>query len=176
MIALDVKQTGVLNGFFIGLICTVTSLAASAVLFPKEWAPRDDPTDRIAFALRADLFLGLWLAFSISRLGLYRFSSPDDIEGGVEHPATPGAADRQNTLLISLEQTVLAVVAHTSWSVVAPIHWVAGIGTAVVLFLIGNIIFTLSYANGAHARSLGFALTFQPSVIILIGGAICLIQ
>jgi hypothetical protein len=40
---------------------------------------------------------------------------------------------------------------------------------AAILFLIGRILFFLGYAEGAASRAFGFALTFYPTLMLLVG-------
>jgi hypothetical protein len=70
----------------------------------------------------------------------------------------------QNTL----EQTVLAFLVHLAWATVMPVSRVSVIPAATLLFLFGRVLFTWRYRGGAPARALGFALTFYPSVLMLI--------
>ena len=49
-----------------------------------------------------------------------------------------------------------------------PQAWQAAVPVAVILFVIGRVLFWRGYAHGAPARALGFALTFYPSVVMLV--------
>ena len=44
--------------------------------------------------------------------------------------------------------------------------------TAGLLFVIGRIAFFAGYARGAPARALGFALTFYPTVLLLLAALV----
>lgn len=124
--------------------------------------------ERIAFALKADLVIVLWLGLSIGRLARHRFFTPEDIDGGGVTQGTETANVLQATLQNTLEQTVLAVLAHTIWAVTMPVAWVSTIPAAVILFLIGRVLFLRGYAGGAPSRAIGFALTFYPSILMLV--------
>ena len=48
-----------------------------------------------------------------------------------------------------------------------PASWISVVPVAAVLFVAGRILFARGYSDGAAARSLGFALTFYPSVLMI---------
>lgn len=131
-------------------------------------SPEATVGERIAFALRADAFLALWLGISIGLLARHRFFSPEDIDGGGLIPGTETANILQATLQNTLEQTVLAVVVHLAWAALMPISWMSAIPAAVVLFLCGRVLFVRGYRGGAPSRAVGFALTYYPSVLMLV--------
>jgi len=49
-----------------------------------------------------------------------------------------------------------------------PASWQAVIPAAAILFFIGRVLFWRGYARGAPGRALGFALTFYPTVAMLL--------
>ena len=49
-----------------------------------------------------------------------------------------------------------------------PQTWQAAVPAAAILFFVGRVLFWRGYAHGASARALGFALTFYPSVAMLL--------
>jgi len=56
-----------------------------------------------------------------------------------------------------------------------PVSWIAAIPAAVVLFVLGRVLFLRGYRGGAPSRAIGFALTFYPTVlmlVLLVGAAI----
>jgi uncharacterized MAPEG superfamily protein len=66
----------------------------------------------------------------------------------------------QNTL----EQTVLAAFAYGAWLLIPPAGGARTVALCACLFSVGRLLFFVGYARGAAARSLGFALTFYPTV------------
>lgn len=166
--ALTVKQRGVLKGITIGAAISFAVLAGAVIASPPLLSPQATTGGRIAFALRADAFIGLWLAISVGLLARHRFFSPEDIDGGGLSLGTETASVLQATLQNTLEQTVLAVLVHLAWASLMPVSWLAVIPAAVVLFLWGRVLFVRGYRAGAPSRALGFALTFYPSVLMLI--------
>lgn len=163
------KQRGVLLGMMLGLACSLLALALAIATAPSAFLPRDDSTaSAIAHALRWDLLPVLWLAANIAMLARHRFFTPADIDGGGLSDGTPTAKVLQAVLQNSLEQAVLAISAHLIWAATMPARWLAAIPAAAILFFIGRVMFWRGYARGAPARALGFALTFYPTIALLV--------
>jgi hypothetical protein len=167
-IALTVKQRGVLKGILLGAAIAVVVILGAILAGPVMLSLEATMGDRIAFALRADAFVALWLAISIGLLAKHRFFTPEDIDGGGLTQGTETANVLQATLQNTLEQTVLAVLAHLTWAVLMPVTWMSAIPAAVVLFLCGRVMFVRGYRGGAPSRAVGFALTFYPSALMLV--------
>jgi MAPEG family len=168
VVRFTVKQAGVLKGIVAGAAITVVVIGAVIFAGPTLLPPDAAAADRMGFALKADVFLALWLAISIGLLARHRFFSPDDIDGGGLTQGTGTANILQASLQNTLEQTVVAVLVHLAWAVLMPASWIAAIPAAVFLFLCGRMLFLRGYRGGAPSRALGFALTFYPSVLMLI--------
>ena len=165
---LTVKQRGVLKGIIAGAAITLIVIVGAILVGPMALSPEASPGERLAFAIRADAFIALWLAISVGLLARHRFFTPEDIDGGGLSVGTEIASVLQSTLQNTLEQSVLAVVAHLAWSILMPVSWISAIPAAVFLFLCGRVLFVRGYRGGAPSRAIGFALTFYPSVLMLI--------
>jgi len=57
---------------------------------------------------------------------------------------------------------------HLAWATLMPVSWMAAIPAAAILFLSGRVLFIRGYRGGAPSRAVGFALTFYPSVLMLV--------
>jgi uncharacterized membrane protein YecN with MAPEG domain len=110
----------------------------------------------------------LCLTANIGLLARHRFFTPEDIDGGGLTKGTAQAQVLQATLQNTLEQTVLALSVHAVWAAEMPASWQAVIPAAAILFFIGRVLFWRGYARGAPGRALGFALTFYPTVAMLL--------
>ena len=165
---LTIKQRGVLIGMSSGATITVVLITAAILANPVSLSLETLIGDRIAFALKADAVIALWLAVSVGLLARHRFFTPDDIDGGGLTRGTEKAHILQATLQNTLEQTVLAVLVHAVWAVMMPLAWMSAIPVAAILFLCGRVLFVRGYSGGAPSRALGFALTFYPSVLMVI--------
>src|SRR3954470_12311394 len=117
---LTIKQRGVLIGMSTGATITVVLVAAAILANPVHLSLETSLGDRIAFALKADAVIALWLAVSVGLLARHRFFTPDDIDGGGLTSGTKKANILQATLQNTLEQTVLAVLVHAMWAVMMP--------------------------------------------------------
>jgi hypothetical protein len=169
-----VKQSGVLKGILIGAATTLIVVLSAIFVGPAMLPTESGFAERIAFAISADAFLALWLGISIALLARHRFFTPDDIDGGGLTQGTETANVLQATLQNTLEQTVLAVLVHLSWAILMPLAWMSAIPAAVFLFLWGRVLFVSGYRGGAPSRAFGFAITYYPSmlmIIILVGTA-----
>ncbi len=124
-------------------------------------------SERLATALQADLLVVIWLFVSIANVARLRFFSRDDIAGSAGTEASDAVRNGNAVLHNTLEQVVLAVVAHLGLAAAlarsGPL-----IIALVVLFGLGRALFWAGYAKGAPARALGFALTFYPSAFALL--------
>ncbi len=123
--ALTVKQRGVLQGIIIGAAISIAVIAGAIIASPTLLSPQATAGERLAFALRADAFIALWLAISVGLLARHRFFSPEDIDGGGLSRGTETASVLQATLQNTLEQTVLAVLMHLAWASLMPVSWLA---------------------------------------------------
>lgn len=167
--ALTTKQRGVLKGMIAGAATTVVVMIAAILVGPFLPSLEASTDERIAFALKADTIIVLWLALSVGWLARHRFFTPDDIDGGGLSQGTEKARILQATLQNTLEQTILAVLVHLLWAIMMPIAWMSVIPAAAILFLCGRVLFIRGYGGGAPCRAFGFALTFYPSVLMLVG-------
>jgi uncharacterized membrane protein YecN with MAPEG domain len=166
--ALTLKQRGVLKGIVAGAAITVVVIVGVILIGPTPLSPEASAGERLAFAVWADAFVALWLVISIGMLARHRFFTPEDIDGGGLSIGSETASVLQSTLQNTLEQSVVAVLIHLAWSVLMPVSWISAIPAAVFLFVCGRVLFARGYRAGAPSRAVGFALTFYPSVLMLI--------
>lgn len=165
---LSEKQNGVLGGMVAGLVVTVLALTLAILLEPSALIPQQGYPETLAHALSWDVLLVLCLAVNIGLLARHRFFTPEDIDGGGLTKGTSQAQVLQATLQNTLEQAVLGLTVHVIWAVVLPQSSQAAVPVAALLFFVGRVLFWRGYAHGAPSRSLGFALTFYPSVVMLL--------
>lgn len=159
-------QRGVLLGSAAGLAFSAVFLAAGYAWLPAAIVglqPAMDAGERIAFALKAHLFVFLWLAGCVGAVSRGRFYSPSDIAGAAFAPPGPAIAVRAAVLQNSLEQAVLAVGGHLVLAALLRGTELLLIPLLVGLFLIGRGAFAARYAKGAPARAFGMAVTAAPT-------------
>jgi hypothetical protein len=130
--------------------------------------------NRIAFTLKADLFVVIWLFVTIANVARLRFFSPQDIAGSGSTTASDHVRNANAVLENTLEQTVLAIPVHLALATILP-HPKPLIIALVMLFGIGRAFFWHGYAKGAPARAFGFALTFYPTVFSIFVAVVWLV-
>jgi len=159
------EQRGALRGLQLGVLITIGAFLLgrhSPLLQPAPGAPP-------LAMLRWDLLPALCLAAQIGIIARHRFLTPEDLPGSGLSDATPRLRLYRAQLQNTLEQTVLTLITHLLWAVTMPPARLGAIAVAALLFVIGRILFWRGYAAGAPGRALGFALTFYPSVGMLVG-------
>lgn len=121
--------------------------------------------DRVAFALKADLPVFLWLAGCVRAVSKGRFLSQADIQGSAFSRPSPAIELRVAVLQNSLEQTVLAAGAHLILATVLYGAELRLIPILVSLYLFGRITFAIGYAQHPTARAFGMAMTGVSTVV-----------
>lgn len=164
----DAEQRGTRRGGALALACSIAVTSAVCAWLTARWFGLNGVMtigDQIAFAIKADLPLFIWLAWSVRAVSSTRFRSPIDRKEAAFGPSSEEIAIPYAFLKNSLEQTVLAVGAH---SVLAPVlrgPELVVIPQLVALYLLGRVSSSLHYYRGAAQRSFGMALTVSPSVV-----------
>jgi hypothetical protein len=115
---------------------------------------------RLAYALKCEVFAALCLLAGVGRIANRRFFIAEAIGGGVEPSLEIDHRYLQNTL----EQLVLAIVAHLALVLVVPEDSIRAVAILVMLFVIGRATFWIGYHVSGPARAFGFATTFYPIV------------
>ena len=147
-------------------VVSALALAGFYIVLPRLWTFPDDTAERIAFALRADIFVFLWVAIGVQRVSSGRYRSAADNRGSAFAAPSPAIATKVAFLQNTLEQAFLAIGAHLAVAATAGGAPLALIPGAVTLFAIGRITFAIGYPHGAGARAFGVALTLLPSLIL----------
>ncbi|RAI39153.1 MAPEG family protein [Rhodoplanes roseus] len=162
--ALDAEQRGVARGMAAGAVFSAAVVGAGLLLPPIALPAADTMSDRLAFALRCDLVLVLWLIATIGAVAKGRFFSPKDIAGSGFGPPSDAIACGRAVLQNTHEQVAIAVPVHLALATVLPAAALGLIPLLVVVFSVGRAAFWAGYAHGAAARAFGFAATFYPTI------------
>lgn len=157
-----------MQGISVALAVTIVGMLAPPFLFPADWAPGAEVSERLAFVARWDLLILVWLPVTIGAMARHRFFTPDDIDGSGLTPGTETARVRQAVLQNTLEQTVLAVTLHAAALALLPTPWISMTAPSAVLFFVGRLLFWRGYRGGAASRAVGFGLTFYPQLVLLV--------
>ncbi len=168
------KQKGVVRGVVPAAVLAAVGLCGVSLLIPITALPVDEPGARLAWALQWALLPVLTLIIAIMRVGNYRFSSSEDIDGGGLTNPTPQIQILRAVLQNTLEQTVLAVTVYLIWAAVMPFRWLRVIPVAALLFVVGRVLFARGYSRGAPGRAMGFGMTMYPTAAMLVTVAVVL--
>lgn len=163
----DEEQSGIIAWSGAAILLTTAVLGAGCLWMPPGLFGLSDTMatgDRIAFALKWDLPVFLWLAGCVRAVASQRFREPADRKGAAYGEPTPQLAVRAAILQNSLEQTVIAVGAHLTLSAVLRGPELVLIPLLVLLYLVGRIAFGARYSRGAVARSFGMSLTGATAI------------
>lgn len=171
---LSIKQRAVLKGMIVGILFTIAIVTLGVSINPFDYKDTISTIDKLSVAVVSGVIPIIFLGISIARMARHRFYTPDDIDGVVSSD-TERAIELQTLLQNTLEQALLAIVVYCAWSIVMPAIWLSVVPIAAIFFGIGRIMFFAGYNSGAPSRSIGFTLTFYPSVVMLlcILGRIC---
>lgn len=118
---------------------------------------------RLAFALRADIFIFLWIVLGVRLVARGQFHSAADNRGSAFAPPSPEIAAPVEFLQNSLEQSVVAVGAHLALATLLSGPALSPIPTAIVQFAAGRLTFLIGYRKGAGGRAFGMAATALPT-------------
>ena len=153
--------TGMTIGFFVSLTAMIAAISADrahGILSLQDRLP--------AFA-RAEFFVVIWLVAMIANVARMRFFSVDDIAGSSSTFESQRVEDARAVLQNTLEQVVLGVACHALLLISVP-NSTYLVAVLAALFSVGRLFFWIGHSRGAAARSLGFALTFYPSLLCLV--------
>lgn len=161
---LPTEQKRVIRGGLISAVVCAVVLAACAYLLPMWVSFPTDLTERLAFTLRADALLGLWVVVAVRMVSKVRFYSAEDSAGSAYSKPSPRLAVRAAFLQNTLEQAFIAIVGHLALATVNDDTALAYILGAVLLFCVGRITFWRGYPKGAGGRAFGIVTTALPTI------------
>ncbi|MBA3696191.1 MAG: MAPEG family protein [Methylotenera sp.] len=144
----------------VGLVISLLVVCFGSALFI-----RFDTSVRISSSLLLPVTA---LCVAIARLAKQRFFTPADIDGSALTSGTDRAKLLQALLQNTLEQLTLAIPVYLAALFSSSNNLQAAVPVCAFTFLLGRILFFTTYQRGAGARALGFALTFYPTVLLLI--------
>jgi hypothetical protein len=131
------------------------------------WSAPELPTvgERLAFGIRCEVFASLMLLAGVVELGNRRFRTPTLVHG--EAPSTGAGAVDAHYLQNTLEQFVLAAVAHLGLLATKAPQAPRLVPILVGWWVIARASFWIGYRHDPMHRAFGFAATFYPTVAVL---------
>ena len=163
----DAEQAQIVRWSGAAIALTIVTLGAGLLWIPPSAFGVGEAIsagDRLAFTLKWELPVLLWLAGCVRAVASQRFREPADRRGAAYGEPTTRLAVRAAILQNSLEQTVLAIGAHLILATVLVGPELVLIPLLVLLHLAGRVAFALSYHRGAGARAFGMALTGAAAI------------
>lgn len=151
------------NALAAAVFCALMMAAAYSIL-PRHFEFPVELIERLAFALRADVFVFFWVLLGVRLVAKRRFNSSADINGAAFGPPSAAIALDVAFLQNTLEQTVIAVGAHLALATVLSGSALSLIVASVLLFGIGRVTFLLGYRRGAGGRAFGMVTTALPTL------------
>ena len=159
------KQRDVTKGIIVGMIVSFVVVAYGALANPFDFAVQQSLIERLVIYAYGMILPTLSLIIAVARVAKHRFFSSDDIDGRSHYEESEHVRRLQNVLQNTLEQTCIVASVYFLWAFIMPGDYMSLIPLISVLFFIGRILFIRRYEKGAGARSIGFSLTFYPSVL-----------
>lgn len=169
---LKVEQRKIIRkAIFAGLFCFGV-LLTGRYLLPLFYIFPTDLAERIAFAIKADLFILLWVVIAIRMVSRVRFISPVDNRGAAYSLPSAKIAVPAAFLQNTLEQATIALGSHLAFAVFMSGANLALLPSAVILFSVGRLTFLYGYPKGAGARAFGMVVTALPTML---GYLLCIV-
>lgn len=160
----------------LAFITCVPALALVSLGLPRVLEFPTALGERMAFGLRANLVLGLWVLLAVRSVANVRFDSAADNAGSAFSRPSASLAVPAAFLQNTLEQAFVAALGILALATTRGEAALAYIVGAVVLFSVGRITFLRGYPRGAGGRAFGMVTTALPIIgaygwaIVDIGG------
>jgi uncharacterized MAPEG superfamily protein len=164
---LDLKreQRKIVRNSVYALLLSTVVFATAHLLVPRFIRfGGEDLESRLTFWAGSNLFVLLWLMYSVRLVSGVRFRSREDNRGSAYSPPSPKIAVAIANLQNTLEQSVLFIFTQLALVLLVGGRALPLVAASVLLFLIGRAAFLRAYPNGAGARGFGMALTAMPII------------
>ncbi len=162
------KQSGVVKGMVSAMLVSIITITAAVLLNPFSLGETQGIAMRLEVLGLSLILPTCMLILCIGRLARFRFFSAVDIDGSGLSPGSEQATLLQSLLQNTLEQLVIAAAVYSAWCFIMPVHWLSAIALCSLAFVVGRICFFAGYHRGAAARAFGFALSFYPTVLLML--------
>jgi uncharacterized membrane protein YecN with MAPEG domain len=159
------EERAIRRDSLVSFIITATAFTTAYLFIPSFVELPTEPQHRLAFAALCWAIPGLALIVAILMVSAARRTSADDIGGQAAGPPSEKIAVKSAFLQNTLEQAVAAGTFYFALAALAGGAWMALLPAAVILFLIGRVLFYAGYRRGARGRAFGMALTMLPTVV-----------
>ncbi|OHB41164.1 MAG: ribosomal protein L11 [Phenylobacterium sp. RIFCSPHIGHO2_01_FULL_70_10] len=158
------EQRAVMRQSVLAFAVCAPALVLASLGLPRIFTFPEALDERLAFAIRADLLIALWVVLGVRMVAKVRFRSAEDNAGSAYSPPSPRLAVPRAFLQNTLEQVYITTVALLALATVGGAASLAYIVATVVLFSVGRATFLRGYPGGAGGRAFGVATTAFPAV------------
>jgi len=158
------EQRLILISAALASVVCVAFLAFAYAIAPRFGEISGGVGERLAFVVQVDLVVLAWLLYAVRAVSSGRYHSLADNRGSAFARPSPRIAVQVAFLQNTLEQAVMAVMAHLAFATVATPRELPMIVGAVALFSLGRLTFRIGYPKGAGARAFGMATTAIPTI------------
>lgn len=132
--------------------------------------------DRLSFALRANLFILIWLLVAVGLVARIRRHSVEDNAGSAFSSPSARLAIPAAFLQNTLEQVLITALAFMALATVEGEAALAYIAGSIPVFAVGRVTFLRGYPHGAGARAFGMVSTALPSLGAFLWSAFEVVQ
>lgn len=147
-------------------IISIVFIYTGYQIFPFVLTPMVTIGDKLAFVIQCEIFALLMLVAGIAAVANQRFLHKEAIDGAtIDLPISIQINLRYNQN--TLEQFVLAVVAHLVLATVVEPDSLKIIPILVCWWIIGRIMFWIGYHVYPVGRAVGFGSTFYPTIGVI---------
>ncbi len=163
------------RAFWATLFCGIV-LSTSYLTLPKFFSFPTDLVDRLGFALKASVFILIWLVLAVRLVSKGRLVSKADIRGSAFSAPSERIRIKGAFLQNTLEQVVLAIGASLAFAAVFSADHLSLLVGGVLLFGIGRLTFYIGYSSGAGGRAFGMVVTMLPAVLGLVASIAAILK
>lgn len=158
------EQRAVLRQSLLAFAVCGPTLALASLGLPRIFTFPEALAERLAFALRADLVIALWVVLGVRMVAKVRFRSAEDNAGSAYSRPSARLAVPKAFLQNTLEQAFIATIGILALATVEGEAALAYVVGTVVLFSLGRVTFLRGYPRGAGGRAFGIATTALPAL------------
>jgi uncharacterized MAPEG superfamily protein len=165
---LSAAQRGTIAQLLVGSAVSLGFILGVYVLVPVPIPALESAGDRVAFALSWEPVAALALVLGVLRVVRGRFMSAARLDGSPPEPADVRLEVDRRYLQNTLEQLVLAVIAHLALATQLSGDELRLIPILATWFLIARVAYLIGYQRDPLARGFGWAATWLPTLTVLL--------
>jgi uncharacterized MAPEG superfamily protein len=167
-VPLSAAQQGTVAQLFVGAAASLGFILGVYFFVPFPIPPLESAGDRVAFALSWEPVAALALVLGVLRVVRGRFMSGARLDGSPPEPADVRLEVDRRYMQNTLEQLVLAVIAHLALATRLSGDQLRLVPILATWFLVARVAFLIGYQRDPLARGFGWAATWLPTLTVLL--------